>query len=141
MAQKKKAEYAKPASQVALEEAQENGFRSNRVLDTAPEFEAPEDDENARDLTGGAKVDNYAGVDLDYQNYANKTEAPLRGKGPEDKLADSVEKGATEVPDTEDDDQENESEEPEEDEDEVQQVQTGVPASAQTKTADSSKSK
>lgn len=106
MAQKSKAEYSKPASQVALEEAQKDGFASGKVLSTAKEYKAPEDDGNARDFTGGADdTEKYVGVDPIYQNHANDTEAPGKGSGVEDKLLDSLDKGATEVPAKEDSDE------------------------------------
>ena len=57
------------------------------------------------DYTDMASVENYVGVDPIYQNHANDTEAPMKGSGPEDKLLESLDEGATEVPAKEDSDE------------------------------------
>lgn len=74
---KPKAQYAKPASQVDLEERQEKGNASDRVLTTADSYEASAD-EGGRDFrVEGNETDGYVGVSPEYQTYANDTEAPL----------------------------------------------------------------
>lgn len=69
--EKKKAQYAKPASQVDLEARQEKGNASDRVLSTA---DVREDEEQVESKEG------YVGVDPIYQTAANATEAPGASK-------------------------------------------------------------
>lgn len=77
MAEQKKAQYAKPASQVDLEERLENGNQSDKVLSTADSYEGAAD-EGGRDFAvEGNDLDGYVGVSPEYQNYANETEAPV----------------------------------------------------------------
>lgn len=77
---KKKAEYAKPASQIDLEARLENGNKSDRVLSTSDSYEPPKDSNDGRDFrVEGNDVENYVGVSPEYATYANETEAPLKG--------------------------------------------------------------
>lgn len=72
-----KPQYAKPASQVDLERRLENGNKSDRVLSTSENYDAPEPGSSERtyavegnDLTG------YVGTASEYATYANETEKP-----------------------------------------------------------------
>lgn len=88
MANKKKAEYSKPTSQVDLEERLANGNESSRILSTSDKASQQEDDGKARIMTvEGNELDSYFGVDPIYQNYANETDAPYPAEsGPEAEL-------------------------------------------------------
>jgi len=80
MAEKEKAQYAKPASQVDLEERLANGNKSDKVLSTADSYEGAADSGEARDYrVEGNDTEAYIGVAPEYQTYANDTEAPLQG--------------------------------------------------------------
>ena len=100
------ANYELPASQVDLQARLENGNKSDRILSTADIYEAPEDDENARDYrVEGNDTENYLNVDPMYQNYANDTEAPhLSEEGPEADLEDLL-RGESESEDQPDEDE------------------------------------
>lgn len=79
MAKKKEAEaqYAKPASQVDLEERLANGNKSFRELSTSDTFEAPEEDGSGRDFAvEDNELDGYVGTSPEYMTYANETEKP-----------------------------------------------------------------
>lgn len=81
MAEKKKAQYAKPASQVDLEERLENGNKSSAVLSTADSYEPAKDSGDGRDFrVEDNEIDEYVGTSPEYATYANETEAPLAGK-------------------------------------------------------------
>lgn len=86
---RKKAEYAKPASQLDLEARLENDNRSPRILTTSENYVAPEGDEGRDMRVEGNKTDNYIGTDPMYQNYAEETHAPKAGSGVDDKVAKS----------------------------------------------------
>lgn len=80
MAEKKKAQYAPPGSQVDLEARQATGNASDRVLTTADVYEAPAGDEGGREFAvEGNDTDGYIGVSPEYRTYANETEAPVTG--------------------------------------------------------------
>lgn len=112
MATKKKAEYAKPASQLDMEARLESGNKSTRVLSTADAYEAPEETNDGRDMRVEKNdVTKYVGTDPIYQNYAEETHQPLVGDGVDDKVAKSfvenlnpVVEGPVKVEDDEDDD-------------------------------------
>ncbi len=78
---KEKAQYAKPASQLDLEERLENGNKSFRELSTSETYEGPKDDNpEGRDFrVEGNDVSQYVGTSPEYATYANDTEAPLGG--------------------------------------------------------------
>lgn len=89
MADDKKAQYAKPASQVDLEERLANGNRSFRELSTSDTFTGAEDDGKGRDYrVKGNDTSAYVGTDPMYQNYANKTEKP--GASPEESVEGQI---------------------------------------------------
>lgn len=90
MADDKKAEYAKPASQVDLEARQERGMASDAVLSTADSYEAPEDEGGREFAVEGNDTDGYIGAGPEYRTYANETEAPLSSDedSAEQKVAD-----------------------------------------------------
>ena len=96
-----KAQYAKPASQLDLEARQANGNKSDRVLSWSDNYEAPEDDGEARTFSvEGNETDNYVGTSSEYATYASETEAPLKGEdSAEEKVAEQFkeELGATAV--------------------------------------------
>ena len=78
MAQKDKAQYAKPASQLDLEARLENGNKSDRVLSTSDNYEPPTDSGDGRDFrVEDNDISEYVGVSPEYATYANETEAPL----------------------------------------------------------------
>lgn len=84
MAEKEKAQYAAPGSQVDLKRRQDNDNKSDRVLSTSDEYEPVEQGE-ARDYrVEGNNVDGYIGTSPEYATYANETEAPLKSKGDDD---------------------------------------------------------
>jgi hypothetical protein len=90
---KKKAQYEPPTSQVDLAARLESGNASDRVVSTSNEAARrdaeQEVDEGRIMIVEGNVLDGYVGVDPIYQNYANKTEAPLTGdndKNPENAL-------------------------------------------------------
>lgn len=75
----KKAVYSKPSSQLDLEARLKNGNESNAVLSTSEYFKG----EAAPEGKAG-----YIGVDPQYQNHANHTEAPgVSSKSKEDEIA------------------------------------------------------
>jgi len=106
-----KAQYAKPASQVDLEERLKNGNKSSAVLSTADTYEAPEPDGEGRTYAvEDNELGEYVGVAGEYATYANDTEKPLQGddKNPETQVFKSfgesfaaAKPGAVEVADAE----------------------------------------
>lgn len=90
MAEKKKAEYAPPASQVDLEARLANGNSSDRVLSTSDAYvekarEAADANDGRDYRVEGNKTDEYVGTSPEYATYANDTEKPLASddKSPE----------------------------------------------------------
>lgn len=88
MAEQQKAQYAKPASQVDLEERLAKGNASDKVLSTAEVRRGEEVPEDGRDYrVEGNETDGYVGVSPEYATYANETEAPLQSdKGAENEV-------------------------------------------------------
>lgn len=98
MAEEKKAQYSKPASQVDLEARLKNGNRSDKVLSTSDAFVPPEGDRGGRSFAvEGNELDNFVGVSAEYANYANETDKPLVGKAPEDKVITEFAKSQEEL--------------------------------------------
>jgi hypothetical protein len=83
MAEKQKAQYAAPGSQVDLERRQKNDNKSDRVLSTSDEYDPQELGEARSFLVEGNKVDQFIGTSPEYATYANETEAPLPIEGDE----------------------------------------------------------
>jgi hypothetical protein len=83
------AEYAKPASQVDLEERRANGNASNKVVPTADSYKPDPEDTGREFAVEGNDLDGYIGAGAEYQTYANETEAPLRAEDSvEEEVAD-----------------------------------------------------
>lgn len=140
MAEKKeKAQYSKPSSQLDLEERQENENRSPRILSTSDQYEAPEQDDNARDFTvEDNELDGYVGTDPVYQNYAVDTDKPMPAEeGAESKLEKEF-LGSLD-PDPQKQDAASEDEEGEEGGGEASTPSTGASPSTGTTPAASSK--
>lgn len=100
MATKGKAQYAKPASQVDLEERLANGNESSRVLSTSDSYKGAGDEGDGRDFrVEDNDVTEYVGTSPEYATYANETEAPLKSeKGAEAEIFESF--AASPVPAT-----------------------------------------
>lgn len=79
---KGKAQYAKPATQVDLEERLANGNASFKVLSTAENAPVPDPDEVAGQsyAVEGNELDGYIGTSPEYMTYANDTEKPGVGE-------------------------------------------------------------
>lgn len=77
MAEKEKAQYAAPGSQVDLKRRQENDNKSDRVLSTSDEYDPQELGEARSYLVEGNDTTEYIGTSPEYATYANDTEAPL----------------------------------------------------------------
>lgn len=114
-----KPQYAKPASQVDLEERLKNGNRSQAILSTADSFEPAKPGEERSYAVEGNKLDGYVGVSGEYATYANETEAPLAGKGVEQDVLESfgesyagAKPGATEASEVEEEEKEKETPKP-----------------------------
>lgn len=96
--QKQKAQYAKPASQVDLEERLENDNKSFKVLSTSDQYEAPEAEEGRTYAVEGNKLDGYVGVSGEYATYANDTEAPVKAdESAESKVIESFNEQITQL--------------------------------------------
>ena len=91
-----KPQYAKPASQLDLEARLENGNKSDRVLTSSDNYEAPEPGESERTYAvEGNDLSNYVGTASEYATYANETEQPLKGDGNvEEQVAEEFVKAA-----------------------------------------------
>jgi hypothetical protein len=99
MAEQKKAQYSKPASQVDLEERLESGNKSDKVLSTADSYEGPADSGEGRTFAvEDNELDGYVGTSAEYQTYANDTEAPVKADdSAENRVIESFVKGQGEL--------------------------------------------
>ena len=96
--EKQKAQYAKPASQVDLEERLEKDNASNKVLSTAEVRRGEEVSNDGRTYAvEGNKLDGYVGVSAEYATYANETEAPLVGESEDSAEAQVFDSFATQL--------------------------------------------
>ncbi len=135
MAQKEKAQFSKPNSQLDLEHRLETGNKSFRELSTSDTFEAPDgDDGTGRDYrVEGNETDGYVGTDPMYQTYANETEAPgVAEEGPEAEVFAQFDEALHREPEAKDDD-----EDVEEGENDTPESTPGAAGSTPTKPAGS----
>lgn len=93
MATSKKAQYAPSSQQVDLEARVANGNKSTRTLSTADGYE-PDESLAGRDFrVEGNETEDYLNTGLEYQTYANDTEAPARAEDGVEQNMDDILRG------------------------------------------------